>query len=133
MPKLLTHETGNGLHRPAVVHELSEQRTEQEYRKELRDELRGAAHERLRPVSEEGFARGRCRNKRDSRGEQEDAPATKRKPNEKPKGCEYSKKTHVSDLLQQNVQIDRGALADILPIGLQKGLGGTPTFIAQHA
>jgi hypothetical protein len=84
-------------------------------------------------VSEEGFARGRCRNKRDSWGEQKDTPATKRKPNEKPEGCEYSKKTHMSDLLQQNVQIDRGALADILPIGLQKGLGGTPTFIPQHA
>ena len=84
-------------------------------------------------MGEEGLSGGRGRDKRDSRGEQKDAPATKRKPNEKAEGCEYSKKTHMSDLLQQNVQIDRGALADILPIGLQKGLGGTPTFIAQHA
>src|SRR5262249_38313067 len=119
--KLLAHETGDGLHRPAVVHELSEQRTEQEYRKELRDELRRTAHERLRPVSEEGFSRGRRRNKRDSRGEQKDAPAAKRKPYEKPKGCENTKKTHASDLLQQNVEVDGRLLADVVGFRADKG------------
>ena len=133
MAELFTHEAGDGLHRPAVIHELSEQRTEQENRKELRDELRGAAHERLRPVGEEGFSCGRSRNQCDSRGEQKYAPAAKRKPDQKPKGCKYTEKTHASDLLQQNVEVDRRLLAYVVSVGAEKGLGGTSAFIAQHA
>jgi len=131
VPKLLTHETGDGLHRPAVVHELSEQRTEQEYRKELRDELRRTAHECLRPVGEEGLSCGCRRDKRDSRGEQKDAPAAKRKPNEKPKGCENSEKT--SDLLQQNVEVDGRLLADVVGFRADESFRRTPAFVAQHA
>ena len=54
----LGHEAGDRLHGAAVVHELSEQRPEQEQWKELGQETRGTAHERLGPVREQGLACG---------------------------------------------------------------------------
>src|SRR5262245_43877240 len=46
--------------RAAVVHQLAEQGTEQKERKELREELRGSAHEGLGPMGKERLAgRGR--------------------------------------------------------------------------
>src|SRR5690348_5423407 len=38
-----------------------------------------------------------------------------------------------SDLLQEDIQIDRRALANVTAIRLQKGLGGTAALVAQHA
>src|SRR5262249_20270376 len=38
-----------------------------------------------------------------------------------------------SDLLQEDVQIDRGALADVLPVLREESLGGAAAVIAQHA
>src|SRR5262245_44508483 len=38
-----------------------------------------------------------------------------------------------SDLLQEDVQIDRRAFADVLAVGGQERLGGTAALIAQHA
>src|SRR5262245_60646109 len=38
-----------------------------------------------------------------------------------------------SNLLQEDIEIDRRALADVLAVGRQEGLGGTAALIAQHA
>jgi hypothetical protein len=43
-------EAGNGFDRAAVVHQLAEERAEQKERKELGEELAGAAHEGFRPM-----------------------------------------------------------------------------------
>ena len=63
------------VHRAALVHELAEHGAEQEQREELTDEVRGARHERLRPVSEHGLPRERRHDERSQRSEKENAPA----------------------------------------------------------
>ena len=82
MSELGAHEVGNGLHGPAVIHELPEQRAEDKYREELGDKSCGAAHEGLRPVGEQGFTRERRSEQRDSRREEKYAPAAEREPNQ---------------------------------------------------
>jgi hypothetical protein len=52
----LRHEARDRFHGAAVVHELAEQRAEQEQRKELREKLRGVAHERLCPMGKKRLA-----------------------------------------------------------------------------
>jgi hypothetical protein len=94
VPKLFTHEIGDGLHGSAVVHEFSEQGAEQEYREELRDELRRAAHESLGPMGKKGFPRGGGRHQGNSRGEEKHAPASKRKPDKKSERSQYTGETH---------------------------------------
>src|SRR4029077_15754481 len=92
--QFLAHEIGDGLHRPAIVHKLSEQRAEQEYREELRDERRCGAHECLRPMGEEGLLRGGGGQQRYGRCKEKHAPAAEGKPDKTPKSGEYSKQTH---------------------------------------
>jgi hypothetical protein len=60
MTQPLRHEVGDGGNRAAVFHQLAEQSAKQKDREELREESRGALHERLRPVSEQRLARERC-------------------------------------------------------------------------
>src|SRR5262249_44975333 len=38
-----------------------------------------------------------------------------------------------SNLLQEDIQIDRRALADVVAVGREEGFGGTAAFVAQHA
>src|SRR5215470_5491171 len=38
-----------------------------------------------------------------------------------------------SHLLQEDVQVDRRALADVLAVGRQEGVGGAAALVAQHA
>src|SRR5215467_10261351 len=38
-----------------------------------------------------------------------------------------------SNLLQEDIQIHRGALADVVAVGGQEGLGGTAALVTQHA
>ena len=54
--KLLGHEASDDFDRAAVLHELAEQGAKEKQREELRQELRGAAHEGLGPVGEERLA-----------------------------------------------------------------------------
>src|SRR5579871_1313401 len=119
--------------RSAIVHELAEQRAEQKYREELRDELRSAAHESLRPMGEQGLSGESSSDDRDKRRKEQHAPPAEREPDQKAKGNDDSDETHGSDLLQEDIQVDRRALADVLAVGAKEGLGGTATFVAQHA
>ncbi len=69
------HVLGDRRYRAAVFHQLAEQRAKKKDRKELHDEARRTAHERLRPMGEQRLA-GQSGGQ--DRGEQEqaaDAPA----------------------------------------------------------
>ena len=61
--ELLGHEIGDRRHRAAVLHQLAEQRAEQEERKELGQKAGRAAHERLRPVGEQRLPRKKRRRR----------------------------------------------------------------------
>jgi len=80
LSEALYHEVGNGRDRAAVLHELSEQRTEQKQRDELRQETRGAAHEGLRPVGKQRLACERSGQQGGRRSEQKHAPAAECEP-----------------------------------------------------
>jgi hypothetical protein len=81
-PESFGHELRNGGDRATVVHQLAEQRTKQEQRKELRNEACGRTHEGLGPVGEQWIARESRRDQcRDGR-QPEHAPAAKSQPDE---------------------------------------------------
>ena len=82
--ELLGHEFGDGFDRAAVVHQLAEQGAEKKERKELREELRGAAHEGLGPMGKERLACRGSSNEGGGRSQQQHAPAAIGQPDEKP-------------------------------------------------
>src|SRR5262249_14547617 len=50
-----------------------------------------------------------------------------------PSAASMPRRPIASDLLQQNVKVDRRLLAYISGVGAEEGFGGTSSFIAQHA
>jgi hypothetical protein len=74
--QLLDDEVRDRLGGAAVIHELAEQRAEQEQGKELTEKLRRAGHERLRPMGEQGLPRERRHDERCRGRQEENAPAT---------------------------------------------------------
>src|SRR5262249_38077876 len=94
VPELGAHEIGDGLHRSAVVHELSEQCTKEKYRKELRHELCCAYHESLRPVGEHWLSGEGRSQERYGRREKEHTPSAKREPDQQAEGNEDSDEAH---------------------------------------
>src|SRR5262249_6308563 len=51
----------------------------------------------------------------------------------RPRATRIPARPMASDLLQEDIQIDRGALADVLPVLREESLGGAAAFVAQHA
>src|SRR5215469_13700916 len=51
----------------------------------------------------------------------------------RPRATRIPTKPMASNLLQEDIQIDRRALADVLAVGRKEGLGSTAALIAQHA
>ena len=83
-PELLGHEAGDGFDRAAVVHQLAEERAEQKERKELREELGGAAHEGFRPMGKQRLSRRGSGDEGRGRRQQQHAPAAIGQPDKKP-------------------------------------------------
>ena len=83
-PELFGHESGDGFHRAAVVHQLAEECAEEKKRKELREELGGAAHEGFRPMGKQRLSRRGSRDEGRGRRQQQHAPAAIGQPDEKP-------------------------------------------------
>jgi len=93
-PQLLGHEIGDRGDRPRVFHQLAEQGAEQKERKELGEEPRPAAHERLGPVGEDGLARDERRDDRGDRREQKNAPAFEGEPDQDAEADENPQKAY---------------------------------------
>ena len=74
----------DGGDRAAVFHQLAEKCAEQKNREELREKLRRASHEGLRPVRKQRFARESRGDKGGSGCQQEHAPSLEREPYEQP-------------------------------------------------
>ena len=91
-PQLLRHEIGDRGHRAAIFHQLSEQGAQQEDREELRDKVRRAVHENLRPIGNHPAAGESGDQNRRRRGEQQDAPAPERQPDEEREGEQDAEK-----------------------------------------
>src|SRR5262245_38296529 len=51
----------------------------------------------------------------------------------RPRATRIPTRPMASNLLQEDIQIDRRTLADVLAVGHQEGLGGTAALLAQHA
>src|SRR5215475_7738941 len=51
----------------------------------------------------------------------------------RPRASRIPTRPMVSNLLQENIQIDRRALADVLAVGCEEGFSGMAAFVAQHA
>src|SRR5215831_9748230 len=51
----------------------------------------------------------------------------------RPRATRIPRRPMASNLLQEDIQIDRRALADVLAVGCEEGLGGTAALVAQHA
>jgi hypothetical protein len=83
-PERLGHEPGDGFDRATVVHQFAEQGTEEKEREELREELRGAAHEGFRPMGKQRLPCGGSRDEGRGRRQQQHAPAAIGQPDEKP-------------------------------------------------
>ena len=85
-PEPLGHEARDRRHRAAVLHQLAEQRAEQEQREELHEESRRRAHEGLRPVGEQRLARDGGGDQRRGGRQHQHAPAAKGQPDEQRRG-----------------------------------------------
>ena len=86
--QLLRHEAGDRPDGAAVLHQLAEQGAEQEQREELRHEPRGAAHEGLRPVRQQGLAGEGGGDQCGGRRQQQHRPATIGEPDKEHRGRE---------------------------------------------
>src|SRR5215471_10644770 len=51
----------------------------------------------------------------------------------RPRATRIPSRPMASNLLQEDIQIDRGALADVVAVGCEEALGGTAAFVPQHA
>ena len=113
-PRRSRHEARDRSHGAAVVHELAEQRAEQEQGKELRQELRGTSHECLRPMGEQRLPRKGGREKRRGGRQQENAPAAIGEPDQQSESDQDAQETHRSALRQQHVEIGGRAVTDVV-------------------
>src|SRR5262249_20257770 len=92
------HETCDGGHRPAVLHELSKQRAEEKNRKELHDEAGGHPHKRLGPIGEQRLS-GQSRGKEGGgRRQQQHAPPSVREKNQETESGQNAKESHAQIL-----------------------------------
>ena len=90
----LGHEVGDGCDRAAVLHQLAEQGAEEKNREELHDELRGAAHEGLRPVGEQRLPGESGGEDGGGRSEQKHAPAPIREPDQQSERDKNAEQSH---------------------------------------
>jgi hypothetical protein len=125
------HEIGDGRYRAAVLHQLAEQGAEEKNREELDDEASGAPHEGLRPMGEQRFSGQSGGENRRSRSEQKNAPTPVGEKDQEAETDENAEKSHASNSLQENVDIERRAAPDVLRMPLQKDLRGLSPLIAQ--
>jgi len=94
LPKLFCYELRNRRDRAAVFHQFAEQRAEQKQWKELRQEMRRAAHKGLGPMGKQRFP-GRCRGDQSGRRrEQQDAPASIGQGDQEQESDQDSKQAH---------------------------------------
>ena len=119
-------------HRAGILHQLAEQGAEQKNREELHDELRRARHEGLRPMRKQRLAGQGGREDRGGRREQEHAPAAVGEPDQQPERDEDAEEPHAVRSLEQNVEIERRALAEIHRVRVQKRLRGFSPLVAQE-
>ena len=118
---------------PEILHQLAEQRAQQEQGEELRHELRGVEHEGLRPARKQRLG---CKSRGDQashRREQKDAPPAEGKENEKSERDKDAQKTHGSELRQELVDVQRRRLAKVVAMRDQKIIRGLAAFLLQHA
>ncbi len=93
-PELLGHETRDGFDRAAILHDLAEYGAEQKQREELREELRGAAHEGLGPVRKKRLAGSQSSDQSCKWRDQQHAPAAIGQEDEQSEADEDAEKSH---------------------------------------
>src|SRR6516164_2259418 len=84
-------------------------------------------------MGEQRLARHSCCNQRCGWSEQQHAPAFVGEPDQNSEAKQYTEKAHRSDIVQKGIELEGRAPAQILDVVLEKGLGATAAFLAQHA
>jgi len=80
-------------------------------------------------MREQRLARGGSSNQRGRGCDQQNAPATIGEPDEEGEAKQDPDEAHGSDLLQQRVEVEGGALAEVPTVGAQEALRGVPAFL----